>query len=579
MPKNATFRDMQQLLPVLDGTLASKDELVAIKNLTFRQAVSIDSTDCPGVCDTTEMRVDTFNQIKARHVTKVIEPRIVHCRTTGVHCSLKSNSKDRSFDNYSGELNEELPVFHSLYTVDDVISLIRPSIDPSNNSASNNVNSYQRSRTQSSFSMGNVEKESSVLSTSDFPFILPSSLLEEADEDVWNPVPLCETLPDYEPILNKTLFQEDIKLVSDEIVCSPLSRDEDSDSANMANDVTDVHLEEIHEDAVSDACSNQVIDRIIPSQSMFEGIWEQTYRENVASGAAAINADHSTMETSPRAITDYDSEELNAVYDGPPDYSSIFISSDLDLYYDSYVFPRSSQDDDSQADAFRKDATPPRIQLFKFDRNSVHERTNHCEDLSEHYIGVWKEDVIACGSFARSRLQQTNSQKRGFHGEIVTMAGKDAFVSESRKIIVCLSDSALYLIVDDDITAKPRKTNNVKRPFPSKIPTDATFANAHWPHALVRHPLVCLVGITIGFQFQRLLLRFSVSNTNGITLEYTYIILTSSKLQTISLLQKLQSVSEAQSHVAMSIENDDKAFLDALGTKTDEVVLHYQIVR
>jgi hypothetical protein len=192
---------------------------------------------------------------------------------------------------------------------------------------------------------------------------------------------------------------------------------------------------------------------------------------------------------------------------------------------------------------------------------------------------VWKEDVIACGSFARSRLQQTNSQKRGFHGEIVTMAGKDAFVSESRKIIVCLSDSALYLIVDDDITAKPRKTNNVKRPFPSKIPTDATFANAHWPHALVRHPLVCLVGITIGFQFQRLLLRFSVSNTNGITLEYTYIILTSSKLQTISLLQKLQSVSEAQSHVAVSIENDDKAFLDALGAKTDEVVLHYQIVR
>ena len=105
-----------------------------------------------------------------------------------------------------------------------------------------------------------------------------------------------------------------------------------------------------------------------------------------------------------------------------------------------------------------------------------------------------------------------------------------------------------------------------------------TFSDAHWPHALIRHPLDCLRGITIGFQFQRLILRFSVSSTaNSSTLEYTYVIVTANKLQTVSLLQKIE---DHNLGAGAMIDNDDKTFLDALGIpKSNEVVLHYQILR
>ena len=105
-----------------------------------------------------------------------------------------------------------------------------------------------------------------------------------------------------------------------------------------------------------------------------------------------------------------------------------------------------------------------------------------------------------------------------------------------------------------------------------------TFSDAYWPHALIRHPLDCLRGITIGFQFQRLILRYSVSSTaNSSSLEYTYVIVTANKLQTVSLLQKIE---DHNLGAGAMIDNDDKTFFDALGIpKSNEVVLHYQILR
>jgi len=105
-----------------------------------------------------------------------------------------------------------------------------------------------------------------------------------------------------------------------------------------------------------------------------------------------------------------------------------------------------------------------------------------------------------------------------------------------------------------------------------------TFSDAYWPHALIHHPLDCLRGITIGFQFQRLILRFSVSKTaNSSSLEYTYVIVTANKLQTVSLLQKIVHLNHG---AGAMIDNDRQTFLDALGVpKSNEVVLHYQILR
>lgn len=100
---------------------------------------------------------------------------------------------------------------------------------------------------------------------------------------------------------------------------------------------------------------------------------------------------------------------------------------------------------------------------------------------------------------------------------------------------------------------------------------------------MIRHPLDCLRGITIGFQFQRLILRFCIGNASS-SFEYAYVILTSNKLQTVSLLQKLQSLLSSSTDdrlpgMGALIDNDDKTFLDALGApRSNEVVLHYQIL-
>ncbi|KAL7521870.1 hypothetical protein ACHAWX_006562 [Stephanocyclus meneghinianus] len=595
MPKNATYRDMQQLLPVLDSVLATKDELVAIKNLTFRQTVgsleAIDYIDT-GMTDNNEIKVDVSGQNKGRRVTKMSTSRTVHCRIARSFLN-DDNLRERKlfYERVDDQiLDAKVNEFPVQYKLEEIITSIRPNIDLSDQSIVNDTQTYQRSRTQSSFSQCKLDNVPSEKSDTPFRYSLPASLLVEADGDVWNPVPVCVTLPDYElsDHENEILTHIDSSVVLHESespeLSSPLSYDEDYvPSTDVAGGVSDVYFKNMYSDAVSDhepPESTHELDELTTTKSMFEGIWEQTYRDNVAS---VPDASGSATSTKPTAI-DYNSEELNAVYDGPPDYSSISVASDLDLYFDTYVFPGKSSGKDSQEEASRKEVlVTPRIQLFKFDRDSLVERSKNHGDLIERYIGVWRENILACGSYARARLNPIKMLKRSFHGDNVTKSGKDVFVSKSRKVVVCLSSSAIYFIVDDDVTLNQNTPTNVKRAFPSKIPSGATFGDAYWAHALIRHSLECLAGITIGFQFQRLLLRFSVSNASGLSLEYSYVLLTSNKLQTISLLQKLQShVNDVQQNSgqrhAILIENDDKVFLDSLGARTDEVVIHYQIL-
>ena len=57
-------------------------------------------------------------------------------------------------------------------------------------------------------------------------------------------------------------------------------------------------------------------------------------------------------------------------------------------------------------------------------------------------------------------------------------------------------------------------------------------------------------------------------------------IVTSNKLQTVSFLQKVQShiTDDSRPGLGALIDNDDKTFLEALGSRSNEVPLHYQIV-
>ena len=76
-------------------------------------------------------------------------------------------------------------------------------------------------------------------------------------------------------------------------------------------------------------------------------------------------------------------------------------------------------------------------------------------------------------------------------------------------------------------------------------------------------------------------MSFSFSNSfrdSSLSLEYTYVVLTSNKLQTVSFLQKLQSLltstGDSQTEIVLLIDNDDKAFLVA-SPRSNEVGIHY----
>ncbi|KAL7546571.1 hypothetical protein ACHAWF_009903 [Thalassiosira exigua] len=436
MPKNATFRDMQRLLPVLDGELATKDELVALKDLTFRQTTTpADPRVGPREADAGD--IDESSEISvripdggggARRIAKKSPSVAAHVRPTG------SMSFDKKTTGRLRRLNEGI---------------------------------------------------------------------------------------------GSELEGKEVKFDLEELMTS--------------------------------------------------------LRPKVVRGDASVGAGDEEMKTE---SLDFNAMEQDSEYDGPSDYASLYPSTDLDLYFDSYVFQCDPSNDDDQKGSSKAKIVAPRIQLFKFDRDAiVNEKRGQgallasMMDFRERYIGVWKENVLACGSYARSRLAPVKLARRGFHGETISHSGKEVMVSESRKFIVCLSDSALYFIDDDDLS--PKTSTGGRRPFPSRVPANSTFADAHWPHAVMRHPLACLQGISIGFQFQRLVLKFSVGNAaSSSTLEYAYVILTSNKLNAVSLLQKLQlQTTDDRTGTGASIDNDDKAFLDALGTtRSNEVIVHYQIL-
>jgi hypothetical protein len=174
-------------------------------------------------------------------------------------------------------------------------------------------------------------------------------------------------------------------------------------------------------------------------------------------------------------LLDLSAAEQRSRYDGPPDYGPLFVSSDTDLYFDTFVFPRDSSEDGADDFDGRRVNMAPRIQLFKFDRDLI--INSHRQqgiglpvkiDFHERFIGIWKVDVLACGTFARSRLPPMKAPMKGFHGDTITRAGKDEMISESRKFILCLSEAAVYFIIDDDVSS--HKPTGQKRPFPSRIP-------------------------------------------------------------------------------------------------------------
>eukprot|EP00581_Thalassiosira_minuscula_P014765 CAMPEP_0183721460 /NCGR_PEP_ID=MMETSP0737-20130205/13729_1 /TAXON_ID=385413 /ORGANISM="Thalassiosira miniscula, Strain CCMP1093" /LENGTH=1599 /DNA_ID=CAMNT_0025951471 /DNA_START=195 /DNA_END=4994 /DNA_ORIENTATION=+ len=621
LPKNATFRDMQGLLPVLDNELATKDELVALKDLTYRQTVVPDSvsrsvninggtsTDNNSIDDSSEISINMPDSGGGciRRIVKNSSSRVAHMRVAG-SSSLEKKAVERleRFHGNADSLSQRKgggSQISSQFNITDLITTLRPEmnngdayvlLEGERNLGRGVLMAGSFSSHQSAIGDGNVTSNSPA---KDFPFSLPSELLAEADDDVWTPcthldliVPSDQIVWDIMPsddIAEQNSFDEandEHGVSSDELIEMPdgdlFCPDDEKENPSLG-----LEQESVEEDNHASDSGNT--NEEASKKSMFNGIWEQSYRDNVTRNKKHVLDANNSDEEAVVEVLGFNDAEQKSQYDGPSDYGPLFVSSDLDLYFDSYIFHRDTSEGDMQEASPNRRITAPKIQLFKFDRDLlINARTKlhganlpSSADFHERYIGIWRENLLACGGPAISRLPPLKIPKRGFHGETVTIGSKDVMASESRKFILCLSDSALYFIIDDEIS--PQNSIGGERKFPSRIPPNSTFGDAPWPHAVVRHSLECLSGITIGFQFQRLILRFNVGNsTTSSTLEYAYVILTSNKLRTVSFLQKLQSlVTDNRPGIGALIDNDDKIFLDALGApRSNEVVMHYQIL-
>lgn len=599
LPKHATYRDMQNLLPVIDNELATKDELVALKDFTFRLTViptesltgatTVSQNDNENKIEGESIVIDTAAEISVSTPSKAGGLRRIEKSSTSHQTNIRvagslllddnASRRLRHFHTHlqqrkSNKLSDEK--VHIKFSADDLLNAIRPDIDQGMSAIENDGDYLRRSRLLSRSFMSQCsrnEDANNVFEEGDniFPYSLPASLLEEANDDVWTPSLQADRIT---PSVTPAVWNETECIVNDG---APQELVETKDAAKARvsfssnTDFRSMYVTNV----TNDEEIGDELDLVEgPTTGMFDSVWEDANKDTV------LEPDRSDAVKNAQPL-DFQAAEEDAKYDGPPDYSLLFVSRDLDLYFDTYVFPNDS---DSNENDSRQNIVAPRIQMYKFDRDALtnsrkrdQELNPMGSDICERYLGVWREGVLACGSYARKRMSPARLRKRGFHGETTIRRGKEVAVSESRRYILCLSDMALYFIVDDELS---NRNNTRKRTFPSRMPPNSTFGDAQWPHAVVRHSLDSLKRIVIGFQFQRLTLQFFVSNgVSSSTFEYTYVVLTSNKAQTVSLLQKLQShTSDTQPDIGFLIENDDKLFLDGLGAHSSEVVMHYQIL-
>ena len=318
----------------------------------------------------------------------------------------------------------------------------------------------------------------------------------------------------------------------------------------------------------------------------------------------------------PSRASKFQVAEENAAYDGPETWKDRNVLDNFKLYFETYVFPSQSTvtpDEDEVEDEEFDDGWQtvalryPRIQLWPEDRRwletpspsniasptptAARSAGEWALATRERFVRVWEEDVIPCGKPALRRLAPNRRIRLGFHGDQLYIEGAPDPYAECRKVYLCLSSAAFYIILRTDDVTKKQDEKGIKKRFPNPIPESSRFEDAPWPHAVARHTFQELQTITIGFEFQRLILQFS-NPTIRKNDPFVYVLLTCNKKETVSLLQEIQRLAkdakpetiDLNSDAApVTIENDSQLVLDAVqAAVTPEVVgtiIHYQIVQ
>ena len=621
---NATYRQLLQILPALDGEPASKKELVGLRGLTFTQSV---------VQNTPEMQVKpTVLSIKDNQfageapmpsLLSVAKPRRVLRSGKRRRARVDDDPPMNSLNYKHTEGVLTLPPLQ--FSVQDIIASF---------SACDEIVDLSRSEISADDGLVSAIKvilaeestEDSVYATSEQAEKQPGDNLFS---DAVKSPPTSPNKTRKRPTV--TSHQGEMSFLS----LSPIKAvDESHDVDTPPDDVISVGniRNELQLTVTNDAIEHVGIKETTsrsstnPFSSSFKTPKDElpeceelmdilpqtmvTFPEHVWGGnhdALSIASSLGTNTLDFPEENKYYTAEKNSFYDGPDLYKHLSVATNLELYFKSFVFNLSHDDERNRSFAGSLSdedmskmilETAPRIQLRPLDRKTAEslmmDRSVGIKSLTMHetFVRIWKENVIACGKSATRRVSPHRTPRRSFHGDSLFSNGKLEKVCDTRTLILCSSNAAIYLIPAFDQSTSDIKKKNDKRGFPSPIPQEALFQNSQWPHALARHPIHTLHRITIGFGFQRLTLHFGPGSAFEQTVmgnEYAYVLTTCNKMRTVELLQQLQEQKREESTKAstllatkMTIDNDDKQVLDALSAAVAPsvvgVILHYQIL-
>jgi hypothetical protein len=656
LPNGATYRQLRQALPVLDGTLATMKELVALRGRTYAPA---DVFLSPPEQEPEQVDSDVTDTIQGNGTSNLVashsaipkRPAPVQRRTKRRQALVDLPGTREIIHVFSPRERTSNHTPDVTFSLDDVLRSLSKAEDPEEKeplveempfalededyadvgvTVDENVESLAVAGVQTPFKNISCEiaDDASANSVEDVVAEVDkdADLVKSQEYAVENGLCSAEDLHhlSLSPIKQGAEVHE---LRNSEATAATTASEPNLGSCHECDSVSPIRATTPEElsassgrhsgdekegvsskpEMMSPQTSDQSEEQITP-RSVRLGLRVVSFPDNVWQDDSSVQSSMGTpRRDEANGSNRYQLAEENCRFHGPENYKTLSVQDNLELYFRLFVFARQAKDvaqspfaggveDDEWQTVIEQ---YPKIQLWAIDRRQREATISEQEQLTvkldsrEEFRRVCRENVVACGKLGLRRLTPIRSARYGFHGELLWSASNTSHLKpdtlcEYRKVIMCLSDTSLYFILDHDAVAA--KAKDQKRKFPLPIPLDASFEDAKWPHALARHPFHTLKGITIGFAFQRLTLRFANAASLG-SEEFTYILLTANKLETVELLKEIQELAtEAKSATGLSnapedsikIENDDRHVLDALGVAVAPdvigVVLHYQIL-
>jgi len=678
--KSITFRDLKSMLPTIDKLHVTNKELIVLKNLTFKQSVPTIDDEGLNAQDNRETDLlfqDEYDYVKDDPSYRLMEPfrdeyigpdgctlavsmakSQSHRRTTRASRRKKVTITDDNFTLQDLKKSpcirnanktyakvklkkrpltlrlSQLEIIPNIYpTLESVIESMKPSvgfhvIDQSylpNNQGKDEVRQQPCIETER-----DSDKSAADLSAANDSFqnsiLRVHSILWQIDEA------LKEKVKPYGVLnYNHKEVQQQSKTFKDRSNSEFPPNSDGKNAGNINEEESSLHISTDGEHAsksvgISDPSTD--IDVSSKSQSPSQSV-DNVLDDNSTQDDSSIpttdvcSKGNQSVASSSLAIEPFNfaAAERDAVYDGPDEYSNLYVAAYLELYFRLYVFPSVSADESIDFSVeYSKDAIQennlPRIQLYQTDRDlmmwTIAQRKDktcltHLQDNGEeHLISLWSEKILPCGVASTGRIPPIESEVKGSRGVLMFNEGKPVFMSDSQNLLLCISNNAVYFIPDSKNDALlDKKVNN--RRFPNAIPSGAQFSKAIWPHAYCRHPLKFLKKITFdGYGFQRLTLHFKLPSLRGeiymrpghslssTSSCYTYIIFTCNQRRTIDLMKSLQEAAKEaspnsvgaaphSSNDTLNVENDNSAVLMAI-TKAvapqpfNDDILHYNVL-